>query len=203
MGLNVPSGFGERQGREGTRVAGSPFRPASSLQWKSGGHSGQGWFRNGGARLKGPGTTLPIPPPPYPQDLCGIGRLAREAACNFLERLLRTESDQTVPVGVATWAGEGASGAGRRMAGGLGSSALVGEGASPRESEKLGVPLFPGRGVEVERPGYCVLRVHMLLPEEKVSPLGAGTGGEPLHWGERGGRGCPEGVCFWPPETWS
>lgn len=69
--------------------------------------------------------------------------------CNFLERLLRTESDKTAPAGVATWAGEGSSGAARRMTDGLDSSALDGEGASPREREKLGVSLFPGRGEEV------------------------------------------------------
>lgn len=64
--------------------------------------------------------------------------------CNFLERLLRTESDKTVPVGVATWAGGGSSGAGRRMTDGLDSSALDGEGASPRESEKLEFLCFQG-----------------------------------------------------------
>lgn len=42
-------------------MAGSPFRPASSLKLKSGGHAGQGWFRNGGARLEGPDTDPPNP----------------------------------------------------------------------------------------------------------------------------------------------
>lgn len=64
-------------------------------------------------------------------------------------------------------------GASRRMTDGLDSSALGGEGASPWESEKLGVSLFPGRGEEAERPGYCVLRAHMVL-EEMVSPLRTG-----------------------------
>lgn len=86
--------------------------------------------------------------------------------------------------------------AGRRMTDGPDSSALDGEGASPWESEKLGVSLFPGGGEEAERPGYCVLRAHMLL-EEMVSPLRTGRW-ESCCAGERG----REEAGFWPRETW-
>lgn len=64
------SRFRGQQGREGAQVAGSVFTPcwpASSLELKSGGHSGQGGLEMEGPGWKGPGTS---------KDLWGISGLA-------------------------------------------------------------------------------------------------------------------------------
>lgn len=62
VGLNVVIKVWGAAGKGGMQVAGSPFQPATSLKLKGGGHAGQGWFRNGGARLEGPDTPLPLNP---------------------------------------------------------------------------------------------------------------------------------------------
>lgn len=77
--------------------------------------------------------------------------------------VVRTQSEKAVPAGVATWGWSRVSGASQRETGGLDSSALNREDASPGWREKLGVSLFPERGEKIEWPGYCVLGVHMLL----------------------------------------
>lgn len=79
---------------------------------------------------------------------------------NFLERLIRTVVTRPYLVGVAAWAGEGSAGASRsdRWSG---QQCLGPGGRQPLLEGEVG-NVFVSRGAEVEQPGYCVLRVHML-----------------------------------------